>query len=173
MSRYSNHQIITSIQNGDDEILFYLAKKYFQSARRWLRRSGYRDADTPSIFGTIIVKIYREIQQSNISPNIDFEPFFFNSLREYTNQEKSFKNHNVVTTEAKPDNDKDIVGNCFSILDESSRKILTARYVEKLSFEQIAARQNFSNPVIAQFEFNKAFSQFEKISKARLNITAQ
>ena len=72
-------------------------------------------------------------------------------------------------SELNTSEEKEIIRSCFSILDETSRKILAARYSEKLSFEQIAARMDFSNPVIAQFEFNKAFSQFEKISRARLN----
>jgi DNA-directed RNA polymerase specialized sigma24 family protein len=173
MSSYSNQQIITSIKNGQDEVLFYLAKKYFQSGRRWLRRNGFRDADTPSVFSKILLKIYREIQQSNLSTDIDFEPFFFNSLRQYSSQFKPEKNKDIVPIPSMSDNEKEIIGSCYSILDESFRKILAARYVEKLSFEAIAVRHNFSNPVIAQFEFNKAFNQFEKIARARLNVASQ
>ena len=168
MARYSNQQIFNTILNGEEEILFYLTKKYFDSSRRWLRRNGCMDSDTPVIFSKVLINVYDEIQQNNISPNVDFEIFFFNSLREFFKKTKSEINHDqesIISTEGE------IVSSCFLILDESYRRILSARYSEKLTFEQIAVRFNFSNPVIAQFEFNKAFLQFEKISKARLNIT--
>ena len=166
MSRYSNQKLIDSILNGDDDVLFYLTKKYYQSARRWLRRNGSRDSDTPSIFSNVIIKVYRDLRQSNISSNIEFEQFFFNSLQEYFNHHRPNKNINDLLNASE---ENEIIGACFSILDESSRKILSARYVDKLSFEQIAVRQNFSNPMIAQFEFNKAFTQFEKLTRIRLN----
>lgn len=167
MSRYTNQKLIDSILNGDDDVLFYLTKKYYQSARRWLRRNGCRDADTPSIFSNVIIKVYRDLRQSNISNNINFEQFFFNSLQEYFNQHKPNKNINDLLNSTE---ENEIIGACFSILDEASRKILSARYVDKLSFEQIAVQHNFSNPMIAQFEFNKAFTQFEKLTKIRLNF---
>lgn len=170
MAKYSNQQLFNSILNGEEEILFYLTKKYFHSTRRWLLRNGCRDSDTPAIFSKVIVNVCREIQQNNISPNVDFELFFFNSLREYFKNRKADKKYDQ---ELIPSEEKEIISSCFSILDESSRKILAARYAEKLSFEQIAARLNFSNPVIAQFEFNKAFSQFGKISRVRLNVASQ
>ena len=88
-------------------------------------------------------------------------------MSEYLEYFKSSKGKNELTEHF---DEKEIVASCFSILDESARKILSARYVEKLSFEQIAVRLEYSNPIIAQFEFNKAFNQFENISRARLNI---
>ena len=154
MVSFTNQEVIHSIQNGEERILFYLTKKYFNSSRRWLRRSGCRDSETPAIFGRVMVNVFGEIQRNNISPNVDFEQFFFNSLREYLKNviAENQEDRNLIISE-----EKEIIRLCFSILDESSRKILAARYSEKLSFEQIAARMNFSNPVIAQFEFNKAF----------------
>ena len=170
MSRYSNQQIFNAILNGEEEVLFYLTKKYFESSRRWLRRNGCRDSDTPAIFSNVLVSVWGEIQQNNFSPKVDFELFFFNSLREFFKNQKPDKNHNQESIESKQ---KEVIGSCFSILDESSRKILSARYAEKLSFEQIAVRLNFSNPVIAHFEFDRAFSQFEKIARTRLNVASE
>jgi hypothetical protein len=167
MPHLNNKHLIASIQNGEEDVLFYLSDKYFQSARRWLRRNGCRDSDTPSLFSNILVKIYREIQENKISPHVDFESFFFNSLQGYALELKPKSENNFGISQ---DNNKDIIESCYSILDETSRKILSERFVEKLSFEQIAARHNFSNPVIAQFEFDKAFFQFERITRARLNI---
>lgn len=170
MTSFTNQEVIQSIKNGEEDILFYLTKKYFNSAGRWLRRSGCRDSETPAIFGRVMVNVFGEIQRNNISSNVDFEQFFTNSLREYF---KILKTENPDERELNTSEEKEIIRSCFSILDESSRKILAARYSEKLSFEQIAARMDFSNPVIAQFEFNKAFSQFEKISRARLNVASE
>ena len=75
MASFSNQQLINSIQNGEEETLFYLAKKYFNSARRLLRRNGCRDSDTPAIFSKVLIKVCSEIQHNNISPNVDFEQF--------------------------------------------------------------------------------------------------
>lgn len=169
MRRKSNQEIITSIQNGEEEVLFYISGKYFPGSRKWLRRHGCRDIDTPWIFSRAMVDVYRELQQNKISPNIDFELFFFNFLKNHWNQLKEIRleKHQSILP-----GDVAIVASCFTILDESARKILSLRYCEKLSFEQIAARLEFSNPVIAQFEFNRAFSQFENIANARLNVNS-
>ncbi len=165
MSRLSNQQIITSIQNGDETVLFYLSKRYFEAARKLLRRRGYRNKDTPKVFGKILIDVCREIQRNKISPNVDFEHFLFNSIRDHLTDTDAVKAEaNFLPGE------KEIIISCFSIVDEQSRKILTARYCENLSFELIAARLEFSNPVIAHFEFNKAFAVFENIVRARLNI---
>lgn len=163
MARYSNQEIITLIQNGDEDVLFYLTGKYFQSSRRWLRRQGVLDSDTPSVFSTVLLKVYREIQKSNFSKNNDVEVFFFNSLKDELN-------HLRAGGKEKPEEETPVIARCFSILSEESKKILSERYVENLSFEQIASRENFSNPVIAEFEFTKAFSQFESIVKSRLYV---
>jgi hypothetical protein len=166
MRKLTNQQVISSIQNGDESILFYLSRKYFEQVRKLLRRKGCRDQDTPAIFAGILLNVYREIQTNRLSPNVDFENFLMNSVKEHINDFKllSFQNDHLLPA------DKEIVSSCFSILDESSRKVLAARYCENLSFEQIAARLGYSNPVIAHFEFNKAFTVFENIVRARLNV---
>jgi DNA-directed RNA polymerase specialized sigma24 family protein len=163
MARYSNQQLISSIKNGEQDVLFYITKKYYQSARRWLRRNGHVDADTPVIFSRVLVNTCREIQGKDFSLNVDFEKFFFNSLHEYNLRPEENELANSGT-------DVTITANCFSILDETSRKILADRYVEGLSFEEIADRRNFSNSSIAQFECDKAFYQLENITKVRLNL---
>ena len=161
----NNQQIITAIQNGEDSVLLFLSRKYYESARKLLRRKGCRDKDTPVIFSGILVNAIREIQRNKISSNVDFEMFLFNNIREHLNDMKMMeKKSNFLPGE------REIIASCFMILDESSRKILAARYSENLTFEQIAARLEFSNPVIAHFEFNKAFILFENIVRARLNV---
>jgi len=165
MARLSNQQVISLIQNGDEAVLFYLSKRYFEAARKLLRRSGCRDKDTPAVFGKILINVFREIQKNKISPNVDFEIFLFNSIKEHLTDIKAFGENFQL-----PIGEKEIIASCFSIMDESSRKVLAARYCENLTFELIAARLEFSNPVIAHFEFNKAFALFENIVRARLNI---
>ena len=160
MASLSNRQIIHSIENGEESVLFYLTKKYFHSSRRMLRRAGLPDVLTPKVFSDVLIKVYREIQQNEFSENVDFEKYFMNSMKE------ALSNNNTKVSSSE----SDVVASCFSILDESAKKLISLRIVEKLSFESIAARQNFSNPVIAQFEFNKAYAQFEKMAGARINI---
>ena len=167
MARYTNQQIFDAIHNGDESVLFYLSDTYFQNGRRQLRRSGCRDSDTPFIFSQVLSKVYREIQQNKISQNINLENFIFNSLKNYFNSNHTSENPEIDQAGLTY---KGEVISCFTIMDENSRKILALRYVENLSFEEIAARLNFSNPFIAEHEFNKAFNQFENISKARLMI---
>jgi hypothetical protein len=165
MRRMTNQQIIASIQNGEESVLFFLSKKYYEQARKLLRRKGCPDRDTPAVFSGILVNVCREIQRNKLSANVDFEHFLFNSINEHLSEMKMMdKNSNFLPGE------REIIASCFSILDDASRKILSARYCENLSFEQIAARLEFSNPIIAHFEFNKAFTQFENIGRARLNV---
>jgi len=166
MRRYSNKEIIPAIQNGEDGVLFYLSKRFFHSSRRWLIRNGCSDKDTPAVFSGAVVEICKEVQQKKLTSNIDFDNFFINSLKDYY---KSFKVSEKGHSGKSDSHESEVISSCFSILDDSSRQILVARYVQKLNFEQIADRFEYSNPVIAQFEFNKAFSQLEKISRIRLN----
>lgn len=172
LSRKSNDEIIASLRNGEEESLYDLSKKYFQSSRRWLRRKGISDSATPGIFAKVMVKVYRDIQHRKVSNHVDLDKYLFNMLNEQIQDEKSnkklFKKNGL-----KPSSDleRDAVVSCFSILDDQSKKLLSARYTEKLTFEEIASRFDFSNPVIAEFELHKALNQFNQISKARLNTT--
>ncbi len=168
MATFSNQVLITKIMNGEEEILFYLSGKYYQTARRWLRRHGCPDKETPHIFSVVLLEVTREIQQSKLSSTLDFEQYFFNSLRAYY---KNLKTEKVPDSFSESMNERELAAACFSILDESARKILSARYIGKLSFEQIAVKFDYSNPVIAQFEVNRAFKQYENITRARLNVT--
>lgn len=70
------------------------------------------------------------------------------------------------------DQQRDIVAGCVNLMEVDNRRLLAARYAENLSYEQIAVRFEYSNPVIAQFEVNKAMNQLEGIARARLNISS-
>jgi DNA-directed RNA polymerase specialized sigma24 family protein len=171
-SAKTNQELITSLQNGQEETLFYLNRKYFQSARRWLRRKGMPDSSTPEIFAKVLVRIYRVIQHRRITPSVDFETFLFNTMNDFLeNSGENFRKRKGEKNSESHDRDKLIVASCYSILDENFRNLLSARYVSKLTFEEIAARFEYGNPVIAQFEVEKALSQFRMIAIARLNPT--
>ncbi len=172
LSHRSNEEIINSIRNGKEEVLFTLSKKYFQSSRRWLRRKGISDSNTPAVFSKVLVKVLRDIQQNRLSTHVDLDKYIFNSLNEHLNKEKESRKFQRKTgIQPSSDIEREAVTSCFTILDEQSKKILSARYTEKLSFEEIAARFEFSNPVIAEFEVHKALNQFQQISLARLDTS--
>lgn len=168
--RQKNSDIIAAIQNGEEEVLFSLTRKYYQSARRWLRQKGIRDSDTPLVFSRVLLQVFQEIKLHPGSSNIDFESFLFNALKNYSGELKAERKLKLDKNES-PQELKAAIG-CYSILDEQARQLLSARYTDNLTFEQIAARFNFSNPVIAQFEVNKAYLQLAHIVNIRLNPSA-
>ena len=87
-SQKFNEEVITSIRNGNEETLFKLSKKYFQTSRRWLRRNGISDSATPAIFAKVLVKVFRDIQQNRLSTHVDMDKYIFNMLNEHLNKEK-------------------------------------------------------------------------------------
>jgi hypothetical protein len=170
MRRSENSATITAIQNGQEDVLFSLTRKYYPSARRWLRQKGIRDIDTPAVFSRLLVKVFTEIKSHPGSANIDFESFFFNALKNYSGELRAERKLKINKEESPADLQAAIA--CYTILDEQAKQILSARYAENMSFEQIASRFNFSNPVIAQFEVNKAYVQLAHIVNIRLNPSA-
>lgn len=171
ISQRNNEELILSIKNGKEEAIHVLRKKYFQSSRRWLRRNGISDSATPDLFAKVLVKVYRDIQQNRMTAHVDLEKYIFNSLNEFLIKEKEQRKEKRKNGMQIPtDKEMESVVACYSILEEQTKKLLSARYSEKLTFEEIAARFDFSNPVIAQFEVNKAFQQLQQVAAARLNI---
>ena len=165
MSRFNNKQLIAGIQNGKDEVIVYLAEKYFPYTRKLLRTKGVRDSRTPEFFSLVLVKVCLDIVQNKYPSSIEFETFFFNSLKDSILEWKSRRADDEVSLSNQQ---KLIVAQCVSILDEHSIKLVHAYYAEQLSFETIAAKFNYSNPVIAQHEVNKAINQLEGIVTLRL-----
>ena len=172
MKHYNNKEIVTEIQKGNEEVLSYLSGKYFQQARRIMRIKGVKDADTPDFFSSTMVKVWIDISHQKFPVNIELETFLFNTLQEYIDEHIGKKSQNrLKTVDLFSENQKSVVAKCVSILDESAKNLLHARYAERLSFENIATRFNFSNPVIAQHEVDKAMNQLEGIVKLRINIS--
>ncbi len=168
----TNDELILSIKNGEEKALPVLKKKYFESSRRWMRRNGIKDSQTPNLFSKVIVSVFRDIQLGKVNAHVDLEKYIFNSLNEFLRKEKEFqKVRRKEGLKAVTDTEREAVASCYSILDSSSKQLLSTRYVEKLSFEEIAARLEFSNPVIAQFEVNKALHQLQQLAIARLNLS--
>jgi hypothetical protein len=64
----------------------------------------------------------------------------------------------------------DVAAQCVAVLDEDTRRLLFLRFSEKRTYEEIATLCNYGNPVIAQFEVEKAYRQFEGIVKVRFGI---
>jgi len=172
MDKLSNKDIFSEILEGNEDILIYLHEHYFQQCRRWLRRKGFPDQHTPQLFAEVLVKLFREIQRKKIPGEVEFEPYFFNLLDEHVSEEKrSRKEQANRVSPGFTDAEKNIISSCTMILDEHVRKLLFARYVEYLSFEEIAARFNYEDPVVAQKEVEHAMLQLENISKIRLEIS--
>ena len=171
MSRYNNKQLVTEIQNGNEQVLVYLARKYFQAARRILRMKGMGDSETPDVFSNVLVKVWINILHHQFPSSIDFETFLFNSLQDHVFEIKEKKKNNQLKSETIfSEEQKSVVAQCVSILDENARNLVHSHYAEQLSFEKIAKRFNYGNAVVAQQEVYKAMNQLEGIVKLRLNI---
>lgn len=172
VTQRNNEEMISSIKKGDEKVLSMLTKKFFQSSRKHLRQKGIKDSETPVAFAQILVNLYREIQQSNLSIHLDLEKYLFASINLFLEKEKQ-RSKRIASQYILPSTEieKEALALCYSILDDNTRKLLSLRYCEKLSFEEIAARFDYSNPVIAQFEVNKALLQLQKVSMARLNVS--
>jgi hypothetical protein len=172
MRRYNNKELITEIQNGNEQVLVYLAKKYFHPARRALRLKGIKDSETPEFFSSVLIKVWLDILHHKFPSSIEFETFLFNSLGDNARESKEKKRANPLNSETLfSDRQKSIVAQCVSILDEHAKNLVHAYYAEQLSFEKIAVRFSYSNAVIAQHEVYKAMNQLEGIVKLRLNIS--
>lgn len=166
MARFTHKEILNGLRSGSKEVLSHLTKRYYQSSRRWLRTKGIRDADTPAFFAGALLRFLREAQQRNLpEQTVPSEQLFVhlkNQLKEHRMVQPT------VAGMSPQEEQQEIVAHCFSILDESARELLMAHYADRLNFEQLASRFQLSNPVIAEFEVDKAMKQLEHIVRARL-----
>jgi hypothetical protein len=167
VKRYSEGEIISEINNGNRDILVYLARKYFPSSRRLLRIKGFDDDQTPGIFADVLVKAYLKLQQQQLE-YIDFESYFVHALNDHI---RILKEQGKDVDDSNPGQPVNIVSQCVSIMDEQSQQLLYSRVAGKMSYEQIRNKFQFSNPVIAQYEVNKALNQLEGIVKLRMNFS--
>jgi hypothetical protein len=166
VKRYSKHEILSEINNGNEEVLVYLSHKYFPVARRLLRIRGFRDEQTPDIFSDILAGVYAELQNQKVD-YIDFDTYFLNALNEDIKTRKEMRKKNMADAINQP---AVVVSQCVSIMDDHAQNLLFSRVAERLSYERITDKFQFSNAVIAQYEVNKAFNQLEGIVKLRMNI---
>jgi len=168
VKRFSKHEIISEINNGNEEVLVYLSGKYFPTARRLMRIRGFRDDVTPEIFSEVLAKVYSGLRSQD-AVHFEFEPYFLSKLNEEIKSRKEGRqmNHGDGLT-AQPEA---VSAKCVQIMDEETQQLLYSRVAENLSYERIAEKFQFSNAVIAQYEVNKALNQLEGIVKLRMNIS--
>ncbi|MEO8086071.1 MAG: hypothetical protein ABI763_04585 [Bacteroidota bacterium] len=166
MKRFAKREILSEINNGNEEVLVYLARKYFSTARRLLRIRGFRDEQTPKIFSAVLAAVYADLRQQK-KEHIDFEAYFLSALNK---EIETLKEGNKNSFKFKVHQSTEVASQCVSILDEQAQALLFARVAEQLSFEQIKDRFQFSNAVIAEYEVQKALSQLTGIVKLRMNI---
>jgi hypothetical protein len=179
VKRYTEKQVMAEIEEGNEDILTYLAHKYFPSSRKYLRRNGFRDKDTPAIFSEVLLETFVSLTGNSLAlkplkntQSLSFREYFFNMLKEFADKRK--KNR---TTQSKNEEVEDInnilskqqtAAKCVEVLDGDYQKLLYARVVKKMRYEKIAQLFNYSNAVIAQYEFNKACNQLQAVIDARL-----
>ncbi|MEY4594891.1 MAG: hypothetical protein RIQ47_1301 [Bacteroidota bacterium] len=168
MARFSDKEILRGLKNGSAEVLFYLSDRFFQSSRRWLRTKGIRDADTPSLFSDALIRLMRDVQHKNVPEQLQPGTYLSTVLRTQLKDHKLMRSLN--DKEQEHEKQMQRVAACYSILEDQSRQILSAYYADRMNFEEIAARFDFGNPVIAEVEVNKAMQQLETLVKARLSI---
>jgi DNA-directed RNA polymerase specialized sigma24 family protein len=165
----SDDTVIRTIRNGSNEPLFELARRYFSTARRLLRSRGVKDSETPRVFSGVLSAFARDIRREKIAPQTDISSYLLNVLRQYAREDRaSRKGRDSRNITEVLEEDRLVAARCISVLDERSKALLFARYAEHLNYEQIAARFQYSNPVIAQTEVEKAASLMERILSARL-----
>ena len=164
-----NKKIIVDFKSGSDEIVSGAARKFFPAARKFLRMKGIRDAMTPMVFAESLVTVLSEIRRNKVSELADFNGLLNNALGRGAEAVRAAERSGTepVTEESK----SNIAAQCVAVLDAQSQQLLFLRYAERKSFEEIAGILNFSNPVIAQFEVEKAYRQLEGIVKVRFNMS--
>lgn len=171
MSRYTAEEIRSGLKNGSRDVLFYLARRYFQTSRRWLRTKGFRDADTPMIFSDALVRLMREAQQKQFPAQTEIRELFSNVLRNYVRElrRQAMEGENDDPAAER----QEVIARCFNVLDGPRQQLLTGRYADRLSFEELATRLGYSNAIIAEAELDRSFFSLEQIADVRLSLAVR
>jgi DNA-directed RNA polymerase specialized sigma24 family protein len=161
-----NSHLVQELRDSSADALGRLCKRYFQSSRRWLRRQGVKDSDTPGLFADIVLDLTRFIQEKKVTGPIDFEHL----LRESTmDRLKRYKDLRRSASSNHPEDETvEAAVRCFSALDESHQRLLEAHYVEGANFEEVARRFGFGNASIAEFEIDRAMNLLEGLVKVSI-----
>ncbi|MFM2135516.1 MAG: hypothetical protein RL021_916 [Bacteroidota bacterium] len=171
MLRYSSEEIRFGLKNGSREVLFYLARRFFQTSRRWLRTKGFRDADTPMIFSDALVRLMRETQHKQFPSHTDIRELFSNVLRNYVRELRQETAH-ANETDAESER-LEVIARCFTIMDGFQQQLLSGHYADRINFEELASRCGYGTAVIAEAELDKAFFMLEQVVDARLTLSVQ
>ncbi|MFM7216497.1 MAG: hypothetical protein ACKO1U_00610 [Bacteroidota bacterium] len=161
MSLTDNSSLIQGLRASSNEALDRFTKRYFQSTRRWMRRQGVRDSDTPRLFADMLVGIIRFLQVKKVSGPMDLELLMRECIRENVKGYKGRNKAKEITI--APDGISVTAARCFSALDEQAQQLLEAYYVQGFKFEEIADRFGFGNAAIAEFEIDRAMELLENL----------
>ena len=147
------------MRNASDDALLYVCKSYFQSVRRWLRKKGVADADTPVLFSKILTDLVRDIQEKKLSGPVDFEVLLRDAIDRRLSLFKSERRQTGTESNVPPI--VEVAGRCYNALDIDARRLLEGYHIEGLNYEQLAAKYGYGNASIAEFEVNRQMSKLE------------
>ena len=160
----SNSQLRDLISSSDDAVAV-AAGKLFPIGRKILRAKGVRDALTPRLFAAAFANVLAEIRKGRVPEWSDFNSLLNNALGREASAERAGR-------DLPQDSQATIAAQCVAVLDGDARRLLFLRYAEAKTYEQIATDFNFGNAVIAQFETDKAYKQYEGLVRVRFQLEA-
>jgi ATP phosphoribosyltransferase len=170
MALLTNRQLLEGIRHDDSSVMAAAAKKYFPSCRKYLRMKGVRDAGTPEAYARAFAGVIAEVRAGRISELADFGSILHQAmLREVEKIREQAAGNLSGGLAVSPD----VVAQCVAVLDEDIQRLLMLRFAERKSYEEIALASNFSNPVIAEFEVERAYQQLQRMVNVRFNLDAR
>ena len=170
MALLTNSHIFEGILHDDTGIVSAAAKKYFPTSRKFLRMRGVRDGATPEAYARAFSGVISEIRAGRISELADFGSVLHQAMiREVVKIREGNGENMAGGYSVSPD----VVAQCLTVLDEDIQRLLMLRFAERKSYEEIATACNFSNPVIAEFEVERAYQQLRRMVNVRFNLDAR
>jgi len=167
MALLTNKQLLEGIRHDDTAVVKAVAKKYFPSSRNFLRMKGVRDAGTPEAYARAFAGVIAEVRAGRISELAEFSSVLHQALlREVERIRESMAGGDAAGFVVSPD----VVAQCVAVLDEDIQRLLMLRFAERKTYEEIALACNFSNPVIAEFEVERAYQQLQRMVNVRFNL---
>jgi len=75
--RYNDKEIIEGLRQGDDAVLNFLYKNYYEVVRKLVLGSYGSEEQARDIFQEVIIVIYNKLQESNFKITSSFFTFFY------------------------------------------------------------------------------------------------
>lgn len=132
--RYNDDEIVEGLRQGDDAVLNFLYKNYYQVVRKQVLGSYGSEEQARDIFQEVIIVIYNKLQESNFKITSSFFTFFYAVIK-YT-----WLNYRVV-------NKRNPLGKAVNFNDEIGADLISDD-VEELALK--ALRNNLVNKHINQ-----------------------